>query len=126
MEYLGTTSLSFSPGIIASSLLTWKPVKGLSFSLVSKYTGKQYMDNTGNESRALKGYFVNNFSAGYSFRLKPFREIGINFLVNNLFNVKYESNAWVYQYYFNREHFEESGYFPQALVNFLVGLTIRI
>ncbi len=125
-EYLGNTNLSFSPGIILGSILTWKPVTWLSFSLISKYIGKQYIDNTSNSSRSLKGYFVNNFSAGYTFRLKPFKEIGFNLLVNNLFNLKYESNAWVYQYYYSGDHYEASGYFPQGLINLLFGITIRI
>lgn len=123
---LGETSLSFSPEIIAGSILTYKPVENLSLSLNSRYVGKQYIDNTGNQDRSLKGYFVNGISAGYSFKTKLIKEIGINLTVNNLFSVKYESNAWVYQYYLNNKHYEMSGYFPQALVNILFGISLKI
>jgi len=125
-EYLGTTDLSFSPGIVASSLLTYRPVTGLSVSLISKVVGRQYIDNTSNKERSLNAYFVNGLSVGYTIKAKPFREIGFRLLINNLFNCRYESNAWVYQYYYNHQHFEESGYFPQALINFLIGVTIKI
>jgi iron complex outermembrane receptor protein len=123
---LGETNLSFSPDILLGSVLTYKPMSNLSLSLNSRYIGKQNIDNTGNPERTLPGYFVNGFSAGYSFKTKLISEIGFNLAVNNLFNVKYESNAWVYQYYYNNQHYESNGYFPQALINFLFGITLKI
>jgi len=125
-EYLGETDLSFSPNIILGSELTYKPLPSFSLSLISKYVGRQFIDNTSNKSRYLGGYFVNNFSARYVIKINPFKEIGFNILINNIFNQKYESNAWIYQYYYNNVHYEESGYFPQALINVLIGITIRI
>jgi len=125
-EYLGETDLSFSPNVVLGSVLTYKPLPNLSLSLISRYIGRQYIDNTSDKSRSLDSYFVNGFSAGYSLKLKPFNEIGFNFQVNNLFNQKYESNAWVYQYYYNNVHYEANGYFPQALINFMFGITLRI
>jgi iron complex outermembrane receptor protein len=125
-EYLGETDLSFSPNFIFGSELTYKPLPSLSLSLISKYIGRQYIDNTSDKSRSLDGYFVNNFSASYSVKIRHLKEIGFNILINNIFNQKYESNAWVYQYYYDQVHYEESGYFPQALINVLIGITIRI
>ena len=125
-EYLGETDLSFSPNFIFGSELIYKPLPSLSLSLISKYIGRQYIDNTSDKSRSLDGYFVNNFSASYSVKIRHLKEIGFNILINNIFNQKYESNAWVYQYYYDQVHYEESGYFPQALINVLIGITIRI
>ena len=34
----------------------------------------------------------------------------------------YESNAWVYRYYSEGSYGVYDGYFPQAGINFLVGL----
>ena len=42
----------------------------------------------------------------------------------NLFNIEYETNAWVYRYYYGNEQYEMDGYFPQAGINFLGGLTL--
>jgi len=125
-EYLGETDLSFSPNIILGSVLTYTPLTSLSFALISRYTGQQYIDNTSDKSRSLGSYFVNSFSASYSIKLKPFKEIGFNILVNNFFNQKYESNAWVYQYYYDNVHYEVNGYFPQAPINVMFGITLRI
>jgi len=125
-ENLGLTDLSFSPDILIGSLITYRPVTSLSFSLNSKFAGRQFIDNTSHKNRSLDPYFVNNLSADYSFKIKPFQEISLHLMVNNLFSRKYETNAWVYQYYYDHQHFEESAYYPQALINFLLGITFRI
>ena len=46
-------------------------------------------------------------------------------MINNIFNQEYETNAWVYQYTFENEHRVMDGYFPQAGINFLAGLTLK-
>jgi iron complex outermembrane receptor protein len=46
--------------------------------------------------------------------------------VNNLFNHEYETNAWVYRYYSESSYSKLDGYFPQAGINFMAGLTIRL
>ncbi len=124
--YLGKTDLSFSPAVIVGAGLTYKPIRQISLGLNSKYIGKQYIDNTSNEGRSLKGYFVNGITAMYSFKTRVFEEIGFNFTVNNLFNLKYETNAWVYPYYLGGAYNEYNGYFPQATINFLFGISLKI
>jgi iron complex outermembrane recepter protein len=123
---LGTTTLSFSPGILLSNTFVYMPVKNFTISFISRYVGKQYIDNTTSNDRSLNPWFVNNISMGYSFKTKVFREIGFNLMVNNIFSRKYESSGWVYRYYFNGQESESDGYFPQALINFLAGVTFKI
>ena len=123
---LGTTDLSFSPGILMGSILTFKPVKGLTWSLFSNYVGKQYIDNTSSDERSLHAYFVNNLRLAYSFRLKPFKEIGITLMFNNLFNRHYETNAWIYRYNYANQAYDVNGYFPQALLNYMLGITLKL
>ncbi len=123
---LGKTNLSFSPWLTAGSRITYKPVPQLSFSLVSKYVGKQNVDNTSNEARSLNGYFVNGANVIFLFKTEFFKEISLNLTVNNLFSARYESNAWIYPYYLGGEYNEMNGYFPQALVNFLCGISLRL
>ncbi len=124
--FLGKTDLSFSPDVIVNSVLTYKPFPQLSISLNSKYVGKQYIDNTSNEGRSLSGYFVNGFGAMFTVKTKYIGEIGFSLAVNNLFSVKYETNAWVYPYYIGGSYNEYNGYFPQARVNFLAGIAVKI
>lgn len=119
------TDLSFSPNIIFGSQLSYLPIKNLKINLNSKYIGKQYIDNTSSESRILESYFVNNIQAIYSIKIKWLKELGINLSVNNILNKKYETNAWVYRYYLGEEYYEMDGYFPQAGIHYLLGLSVK-
>jgi iron complex outermembrane receptor protein len=122
---LGTTDLAFSPNIIANSRFTFSPVSKLEFNFISSYVGKQFIDNTSNDDRVLNAWFVNNLSAGYSVNTKLFEQITLRLMVNNLFNEKYESNAWVYSYIYEGERYKMDGYFPQAGTHFMFGVDFK-
>jgi len=121
---LGETDISFSPSITANSILRYQPVNNLQLSLVSKYTGKQFIDNTSSDSRALDAYFVNDIRANYTLTANFIRKVSFFVLLNNIFDVEYETNAWVYRYSENNNEYNMNGYFPQAGINFLAGITL--
>jgi iron complex outermembrane receptor protein len=125
-HFLGKSDLSFSPSLILQNNLTFIPVKNLALALTSRYIGKQFIDNSSNKDRVLNPYLVSNVSAGYTIKTKWIREIGFNLAVNNIFSNKYETNAWVYPYYMEGKLYESNGYFPQALINFLFGVSLKI
>lgn len=122
---LGTTDIAFSPNIIANSNLSWEPIKNFQATLISQYVGKQFIDNSSSDERKLNGYFINNLALNYSFNSKFFEEISLSLRVNNLLDVEYESNAWVYSYYTGNKRYKMDGYYPQAGINFMVGINIR-
>jgi iron complex outermembrane receptor protein len=126
-NHLGETPISFSPEMVGASQITASPTKSLSLSLISKYVGEQYYDNTGSSERLLKGYFVNNVKVDYTFRMKNIKSINLQLFVNNLFNLKYEANAWVYRAKFvsDGSEYREDGFFPQAGTNFMVKLGVE-
>jgi iron complex outermembrane recepter protein len=121
---IGKTDLAFSPQLTASSVLSFKPCKELEISFLSNYVGKQYIDNTANNGRKLNAYLVNNLKVDYTLKQKLFKELKFNLLVNNIFNKQYESNAWVYSYFYNGGRNKMDGYFPQAGTNFLLSLSV--
>jgi iron complex outermembrane receptor protein len=125
-RYLGETDLSFSPNLVLTNAFTFLPVKNLSVAILSKYIGRQFIDNTSSKARSLDPCFINGIAAEYILRTKFIKEIGFRAQVNNLFSERYESNAWVYRYYSGPSEYEMNGYFPQALINFLLGITLRI
>ncbi len=122
---LGETDLSFSPDIIAGSIISYKPINNLNISFISKYVSRQYIDNTSNKYRSLDPYFVNNLIINYSIKTKFIKEIGFQLMINNIFNEEYETNAWVYRYYYEDKEYMMDGYFPQAGINFLAGVSLR-
>ncbi len=123
---LGTTDLSFSPGIIAGNRLTWLINKCLRVSLDSKYAGRQFIDNTSDPERSIDPYLVNNLLISWNFRTKFIPEGSLFFQVNNILNEKYETNAWVYSYLFEGQRHKMDGYFPQAGINFLAGFSVNL
>jgi iron complex outermembrane recepter protein len=122
---LGTTDLSFSPGLTANSHLRWNTSKKAGLGLISHYAGKQYIDNTSDDSRMLNAWLVSNLTGDYTIKTPLFSEATFRFSINNLFNALYESNAWVYSYILGGERFKMDGYFPQAGRHFMVGLDLK-
>ena len=121
---LKNRTISFSPSVIAGSVLDYYPFKNFHLSLNTKYVGKQYIDNTQNSERILDAYMIHNLSVLYTIENKIFKELTCQFAMNNLFDRKYETNAWVYKYIEGGSQHIMDGYFPQAGVNYMfkVGL----
>jgi iron complex outermembrane receptor protein len=119
------TDIAFSPNVISGSQLMYTPVKGLELSLLSKYVGKQYLDNTSNEGRKLNSYFTNDIRLIYSLKPKFAEEITFTLLFNNVFNELYESNGYTYAYISEGAVRADNGYYPQAGRNFLAGVRLR-
>lgn len=123
-EDIGTTDLSFSPDVVAGSRITLHPVAGMDILFISKYVGRQYIDNTGSKQRSLDPYFVNDLVINYALDLKLVRKLSLHLAVNNIFDEEYETWAWVYRYFYEGQEYEMNGYFPQAGINFMAGLTV--
>ncbi len=128
---LKNTDISFSPNCVAGNTFIFTPIKNLDFSLVSKYVGKQFLDNTATDSRSMKAYFINNCTISYKVKPKWITEIAFNLMVNNLFDKKYVSNGYTYSYYYRPQGstdkaITENFYYPQAGINFLTGITIKL
>jgi iron complex outermembrane receptor protein len=121
----GRSDISFSPNVIAGSQFTYMPQKNLEFALLTKYVGKQYLDNTANESRRLDAYLTNDIRLTWTIKPGWAKEITVNFLLNNVLNERYESNGYTYGYISEEVRTQENFYFPQAGRNFLVGLNLH-
>ncbi len=111
------TAIILSPNLIAGSNLAWTAFKNFQATLLSKYVGKQYLDNTETESLILKEYFVNDLRFTYALSFRELKAIELSLLVNNVLDVKYESNGAVYD--------GVPYYFPQAGRNFMAMLTMK-
>jgi iron complex outermembrane receptor protein len=132
LQNLGDTNIAYSPNIVAGNRLTFMPIIHFQISLYSKFVGEQYMANIDSEGSKLESYFVNDLNVSYEFRPKSiFKSILVSALVNNIFDLKYESNGYFYTYdddYSNPPAIttiEGAGYYPQAGINFLLGVTFK-
>jgi iron complex outermembrane receptor protein len=122
---LGETDISFSPGVIAGSNITYKPIKGLAASFLTRYVGKQYIDNTSNDERSLDPYMVNDLKFVYTIKTDFIKEIGLMLSLNNIFGEEYESNAWVYRYVYGGEENSMFGFYPQAIFYLTGGVSLK-
>jgi iron complex outermembrane receptor protein len=127
----GTTDLAFSPSIVAGSELScrfWeRQGRGQAdLTFVTKYVGRQYLDNTGSPDRMLDPFLVNDLRLNIGLTgTKTFQRIDINLTARNLFSERYESNGWVYSFFEGGGRRSFVGLYPQAPLHFLGGLTLR-
>ena len=120
------TDIAFSPALIGAITTDIQLTKNWGLTLLSKYVGKQYLDNSQNDKRKLGAYFTQDLRMNYSLQTKWFKEVRIIGQVNNLFNAKYQPNGYTYNYVFNNELNSDNGYYPQAETNFVFALNIRL
>lgn len=123
--FYGDTDIAFSPNVIVGSQLTFKPFDGASISLLSKYVGSQFLDNTSSADRQLDAYFTNDVRLTYQFSKGMLKNGAITLLINNIANTLYESNGYTYGWLYGDERGYENYYYPQAGTNFLLGLKLR-
>jgi len=117
---LGTVEIAYSPSVIAGSDFEYRPADFLSVHFLSKYVGKQYFDNTGSENRIIRPYFVNNMQIEFRPVVKSLKGAMIQLAVNNIFNHKYESNAYGGVWYEDGQEKTWAYFFPQAGINYMV------
>ncbi len=132
IENVGDVEIPFSPAITASNMISVKIFKPLSVDFITKYVGKQsiyagkeqvYFPEK--EKDYLDAYLVNDIRLNLNFKTKHIREINFNLQVNNVFSEEYETFAWAYRYYTAGNYGIMDGYFPQAKINFMGGLTLK-
>jgi iron complex outermembrane receptor protein len=115
-EY-NNTDISFSPQVIGSLRVRVIPIKKLSMEWQLKHVGRQFLDNTENSDLKLDAYTVNDLRARYLVHAEKIGDIEFNILINNVFNVLYESNGYAYD--------GSPYYYPQAGTNVMAGFTAR-
>ncbi len=121
-----SADIAFSPNMVGGATISFLPIKNTELSLISKYVGKQYLDNTQNESRKLDAYYTQDARIIYTLSKKWLKELNIIFQANNLFNELYEPNGYTFSYYYSGSLTTENYYFPMAKRNFVIGVNVKL
>ena len=119
------TDISFSPNVIAAANFILKPIKNLEISFLNKYVGKQYLDNTSDNERAIDDYLVTDLRVNYTIKTKLIQEINLIAVVYNLSNTKYETNGYNYSYYLDDKLIKANYLAPAAPTHFMLGLNLK-
>jgi iron complex outermembrane receptor protein len=109
--------------MVGSAQLAWSPMKNMKAVWMSQRVGKQYLDNTSNESRKIDAYWVNDLRFEYNFGRVGDVQIRMNALVSNVLNAQFSSNGYTFSYV-SGSRVTENFFYPQAGRNFLVGVTL--
>ena len=139
------TDLAFSPNFITNlqvgyqfrTLTIGKSKISPDITLLTKYVGRQYLDNTSNNAAQLDAFWFSDLRVTVPVQYKS-QTIKLSLWINNLWDNLYVTNGWVYRFqsanynpvpddpYARREtpgvRYNLSGLFPQAGRNWLFGL----
>ena len=128
----GNTDLAYSPSFIAASNLNYEPIRNFRVSWLSKYVGEQYMSNIEHPDSRLDAYFVNDLQLSYEINGgKLLKSVVFSGLLNNFLSARYVSNGYFFTYDDTWSVPGEvttitgAGYYPQAEINFLLGVSLR-
>jgi iron complex outermembrane receptor protein len=124
---LGSTTIAFSPNIVAGNAFVYQPNSNLQIAFLSKFVGEQYLSNTDTEASKLESYFTSDLNFSYELKTTTiFKSIVFTGLINNVFNKEYVDRGYTYlDNWSGPTSFEVQGYYPQATRNFLVGVTLK-
>jgi iron complex outermembrane receptor protein len=118
------TKISFSPSVVGSSTVLAKIKSGFQASLISKYVGRQFLDNTSRVDRSLDPYFVQDLQINYQIKIKHLKTAELMFKLINIWNKDYEPNGYTYSYKYEGEIYRNNYYYPMATRNWMIGLNI--
>lgn len=123
----GNTPIAFSPAMVQHTSIDLRILKNTEITLLNKFVGRQYLDNSGNIERSLNPFWITDVRVIWN---APFRGIlkkaALTFQANNLFNALYEPNGYTFSYMADNRFTTENFFFPMAGINFMTGLNIRL
>jgi len=119
------TPIAFSPSLTAYSTVSCRLPAKLQLELIDHYIGKQYLDDTGNETRKLHPYPLTDLRLRRTFTSRTFKEFSFSISLNNITGFKYESAGASYPFIAGGRVVGSNYYFPQAGINLLAGLSVR-
>ena len=124
-NYYKKSDIAYSPSIIGGSTLSAKIIKNMDVKLISKYVGRQFLDNTSRKDRSLDPYFLQDLQFNYQFKPKELKSIEMILQINNVWNKLYAPNGYTYSYIYNNEISKNNYYYPMAGSNIMFGINLN-
>ncbi|HTJ15102.1 MAG TPA: TonB-dependent receptor [Dinghuibacter sp.] len=121
-----STDIALSPDVIGGATLDFTPTRALTLSLISKYVGRQFLDNTSKTSRSLDPFFYENARILWTVPQPVFKQVQVSLMAYNIFNALYEPNGYSSSYISNQQTVTANFYFPAAPVNYMASVNISL
>ena len=130
IHYSGTR-LAFSPSSILNGFVDYH-YHGISATWHTGFVSRQYLDNTQNHDRSLPSYTTSDLNLSYQLNdiVRGIRSATIGIGVNNIFNQRYASSAWVWSAivgnaYPAYDRYYQIGYTPMSGTTIMGNVTLR-
>jgi iron complex outermembrane recepter protein len=120
------SDLAFSPNAVANGGFTVMPLKNLTIDWMTKYVGRQFLDNTSNVNRSINPFSFSNLVISYTLKNVVGKELVFGFQMNNVFNALYANNGYTFSYIYGGQTTTENFYYPQAGRHFMGRLMISL
>ncbi len=120
------TNIALSPSLTTNRTFNWKPNDKLSFFWTSKYTSRQFLDNTQNNDRILDAFFINDINAHWTILNKTKFTMLLQLYANNVLDVKYAPNGYTFSYIYDRTLTTSNNFYPMAGRNYWISLKIDL
>ena len=115
------TDLALSPNVVGMGMATLEApedskLSGLSFSVIAKHVGRQFLDNTSDDSRALDAFTTLDAVVRAETTLASGQNVSLSVFGNNLMDAVYSATGWTYSYRYGGPGSEttENYVYPQA------------
>ena len=120
------TNIALSPSLTTNRTFNWRPNDKLSFFWTTKYTSKQFLDNTQNKDRVLDAFFINDLNAHWTILNKTKFTMLLQVYANNVLDVKYAPNGYTFSYIYDRTLTTSNNFYPMAGRNYWISLKIDL
>jgi iron complex outermembrane receptor protein len=120
------TNLALSPNIVGNIGFSLVPFNNFTVDWMTKFVGKQYLDNTSDINRSMNPFNYSNLNLSYSLKKVLFEEIVFGLQINNIFNQMYANNGYTFSYIYGVQTTTENFYYPQAGTNLMGRILIKL
>lgn len=119
---LGNTPIAFSPSVIANVTATFHMPYNLDLSINPRYVDVQYLSNNGREGLTLPAYFVTDLRLSGQWKLSGIKRLRAYVTASNIFSEEYAPNGYSYSYEWGGQQYYGMGFYPQAPINYMIGM----
>ncbi len=119
------TDILLSPKVVSSLIMEIKPYRDFEISVVNKYVGRQFLDNTSNIKRSINPYYVVDLRFNYKVKTQLIPELSLMLSINNVFSTLYETTGYTYSYYTDATLNTFNYKAPAAPINWLGGFSLK-
>jgi len=117
------TPIALSPNVLASGGLGYRWFDGFHTQILARYAGRQFLDNTGNETRTIDPFQVMDAVISYSTAWFGSGKLECSIRVNNVLSAQYSTLGYTYSYIYG-DLITENFFYPQAERNYMLQLRL--